>query len=117
MTFFVVVQAVSKLICMPKGTQQGQIIDAVVSYLTENPDAREYVAAADVLNALKEAFPRRQAPDQRPRRVTTKYDVLQPHFPAPRGDLQPGIQRRVGRSWRGLIEGRWRGALTQLLRN
>jgi hypothetical protein len=57
MNFFVVAQAVSKLVCIPVGTQKGQIIGAVVSFLRDNPSAVEYGAASDVLNALKEAFP------------------------------------------------------------
>jgi hypothetical protein len=42
--------------CLPRVTQ-GQIIDMVVKFFTDNPNIRHYSAASGVLRAMQLAFP------------------------------------------------------------
>ena len=45
------------LTCSRKEVTGRQVIDLVVSYLRDHPDARQYVAAQEVTLALVKAFP------------------------------------------------------------
>ena len=44
-------------ICFPNNVTSGQVTDIVIKYLKENPSARHYVAASNVMVAITNAFP------------------------------------------------------------
>lgn len=46
-----------KLFCVASSDPIKSLIDAVIGYLSRNPDSRHYNAASQVLLALQEAFP------------------------------------------------------------